>query len=229
MIRGIQKSSFSDYPDKISIVLFVAGCNFRCGFCHNPELVYNRKNLPKYSDQEILDYLNKRKKILEAVVISGGEPTIYKKLPVFIKKLKNIGFLIKLDTNGTNPAMLKQLINDKVIDYLAMDLKGPLAKYQLITKNNLNFKNITTSIDLIINSQLPYEFRSTVLPYFHQEEDIINMAKLITGADLYYLQSFVPRDDLVNKKLIKEKGFSKTDLREIAKKCQQFVKKCLIR
>jgi len=229
MIRGIQKSSFSDYPDKISIVLFVAGCNFRCGFCHNPELVYNRKNLPKYSDQEILDYLNKRKKILEAVVISGGEPTIYKKLPVFIKKLKNIGFLIKLDTNGTNPSMLKQLINDKVIDYLAMDLKGPLAKYQLITKNNLNFKNITTSIDLIINSQLPYEFRSTVLPYFHQEEDIINMAKLITGADLYYLQSFVPRDDLVNKKLIKEKGFSKTDLREIAKKCQQFVKKCLIR
>lgn len=229
MIRGLQKSSFIDYPGKISAGLFVGGCNFRCGFCHNPELVYNRKNLPKYSDQEILDYLNKRKKILEAVVISGGEPTIYKKLPVFLKKLKNIGFLIKLDTNGTNPSMLKQLINDKLIDYLAMDLKGPLAKYQLITNNNINLKNITTSIDLIINSQLPYEFRSTVLPYFHKEEDIINMAKLITGADLYYLQPFVPRDDLVNKKLIKAKGFSKTDLREIAKKCQQFVKKCLIR
>lgn len=229
MISGWQKSSFIDYPGKISTVLFVSGCSFRCGFCHNPDLVYGRKILPKYSQDEIIDFLRKRKKVLEAVVITGGEPTLYQFLPVFLKKIKELDFLIKIDTNGTNPQMLKELINKKLVDYLAMDIKAPLEKYLLITQKSINPAIIKESIKLIKNSNLPYEFRSTILPYFHREEDILAMAKLIKGAELYYLQKFISRNDLVNRKLIQEKGFSQNKMLELAKLCQQFVKKCFIR
>lgn len=229
MIRGWQKTSFIDYPGKISTVLFYSGCNFRCGFCHNPDLVYNHPNLPKYSEEEIINYLKRRNKILEAIVLTGGEPTLAKKLPDFLKKLKTLNLLIKLDTNGTDPAILKQLISDKLIDYLAMDLKGPLEKYSEITNKKIKPEIIKESIKIVKNSGLPYEFRSTILPYFHQIEDILNMAKLIEGAEVYFLQKFIPRTNLVNNKIIKEKGFSHNEMLELAKKCRQFVKKCFIR
>jgi len=229
MIRGWQKTSFIDYPGKISTVLFFSGCNFRCGFCHNPDLVYNRPKLPKYSEQGVINYLIKRKKIIEAVVLSGGEPTLNKNLPKFLQKIKKLGFLVKLDTNGTNPKMLKRLIKEKLVDYLAMDLKGPLEKYSQITTRPFNPQLIKKSIKIIKTSGLPYEFRSTILPYFHKITDILKMAKLITGAEIYYLQKFVPRRDLVNKKIIKEEAFNHQEMTELAKKCQEFVKKCFIR
>lgn len=229
MFKGWQKTSFIDYPGKISTVLFVSGCNFRCGFCHNPELVYNRRQLKIIKSQEIINFLNKRKKVIEAAVISGGEPTIYKNLPNLIKQLKDQGLFIKLDTNGTNPEMLDKLINSKLIDYLAMDIKAAPKKYQLIVNRAINIDKIKNSIKLIINGGLPYEFRSTILPALHSEEDILEMAKFIKGAEFYYLQKFVSRNDLVNRGLIKEKSYSQKEMAILAKKCEQFVKKCLVR
>lgn len=229
MIRGWQKTSFIDYPGKISTVLFYSGCNFRCNFCHNPDLVYNRQILPKISEEKVINYLDNRKKILEAVVLTGGEPTLYKKLPLFLKKIKKIGYLVKLDTNGTHPGMLKRVIHENLVDYLAMDIKAPLKKYSLVTQKAINPTIIKESIKIIKESELPYEFRSTILPIFHKTKDILAMARLIKGAELYFLQKFIPRNDLVNKKIDKERGYTSQKMREFAKKCQRFVKKCLVR
>jgi pyruvate formate lyase activating enzyme len=229
MIRGWQKISLIDYPGKISTILFFSGCNFRCGFCHNPDLVFNRGLLPKYTEEEILNYLNKRKPILEAVVLTGGEPIFYRNLVNFLKKIKALSLLIKIDTNGTNPDLLEELIADNLIDYVAMDLKGPLNKYQQITGNDLEPALIKKSLHLIMKSQLPYEFRSTIVPYFHESDDIKEMARLIKGAELYCLQKFVPRKNLVDLKLINTKGYSTKEMENFAKICSQFVKKCIIR
>jgi len=229
MIRGWQKTSFIDYPGKISTVLFYSGCNFRCEFCHNPDLVFNRQGLPKYDEEHILNYLEKRQKIIEAVVLSGGEPTIYRNLPIFLKKLKKTSLLIKLDTNGTNPEMVKMAIKENLVDYLAMDIKAPIIKYPKITNKKVSTEKIKQSISVIINSGLPYEFRSTILPYFHKSKDVLAMARLIKGADIYYLQKFVARGDLVNKNILDQKGYSTAEMEKIARQCRRFVKKCLIR
>jgi pyruvate formate lyase activating enzyme len=229
MIKGWQKTSFIDYPGKISTVIFFSGCNFRCRFCHNPDLVFNRLKLKKISEDEITNFLNKRKKIIEAVVISGGEPTLKKNLDVFLAKIKALGYLIKLDTNGTNPEAIKSLLAKKLIDYLAMDIKGPLEKYSLITQRVYDINKIKESIKIIMQSGLPYEFRSTILPLLHQEKDILAMAEAINGAEVFYLQKFVYQKNLVDRKIGREKFYSQAEMTDLAKKCRQFVKKCLIR
>jgi pyruvate formate lyase activating enzyme len=146
-----------------------------------------------------------------------------------LRKIKDIGYLIKLDTNGTNPEMINTILKQELIDYLAMDIKAPLKKYSQITGKTVNSKTIKESIKVIKESGLPYEFRSTILPFFHKTGDILAMARLIKGADLYYLQKFFPRKDLVNKKIVRERSYTSVKMKEFAKKCQQFVKKCLIR
>ncbi len=168
-IKGIQKVTLIDYPNKIACTLFLFGCNFRCGFCHNPELVIEEKE-KDISEKEILDYLDKRKKYLEGVCITGGEPllTIDKR---FLKNIKNLDYNIKLDTNGSFPEKLEELINEKLIDFVAMDIKTTKEKYSTIINSNIDISKIEKSIQLICSLH-NYEFRTTIIPELHSKEDI---------------------------------------------------------
>lgn len=196
IISGIQKTSLIDYPGKICTILFTRGCNFSCGFCHNPELVIPEKFLKSIPNEEILAFLSSRKKIIDAVCITGGEPTIHKDLPEFIKKIKLMGYLIKLDTNGTNYNMLKKLIDDKLVDFVAMDIKNSLAKYKQTTTRNINLDQIKKSINIIIAQAPDYEFRTTIVPSLHEKKDIIEIGKLLQDAKKISLQQFRPQKTL---------------------------------
>lgn len=189
IVKGLQKTSFVDWDGKIVSVIFTAPCNFRCGFCFNPDLVFNNPKIKKISQDKIFKFLKSRKKFLDGVCITGGEPTLHQDLPEFIKKIKNLKFKIKLDTNGSNPKMLSKLIQGKLVNYIAMDIKAPLDKYFKITKYK-NILNIKKSINLIINSGINHEFRSTLVPGIHTEQDIFKMAKLIKNGQKYFLQNF---------------------------------------
>lgn len=174
-IAALQKISLIDYPGKISTVIFTQGCNFRCGYCHNPQLVLPRLFGETIDEKIILEYLSKRKGKIEGVVITGGEPTIHKDLPDLIRKIKMQGFPIKLDTNGSNPEMLKILFDEKLIDFVAMDVKTTFDKYSQLCGVNVDTRNITESINLIKNSSASKQFRITLLKGIH---DINQIAQL---------------------------------------------------
>jgi pyruvate formate lyase activating enzyme len=227
-ISGIQKNSLLDYPGKIATVIFTQGCNFKCGYCHNPSL--NDISLkPEFFEEEILKYLAKSKKITDAVVITGGEPTLQSDLIKFIKKIKNLGYLVKLDTNGSNPEMLKKILKNKLVDYVAMDIKGPIEKYKLIVGVNCNLKNIKKSIKLIINCGINYEFRSTILPFWHKKNDIKNMAELIKGSQKYFLQRFETRDELVSPAFKTAKTYTKKEMKKFEKIAKKIIEHCEFR
>lgn len=194
LIGGLQKVTLVDYPGKIACTIFLSGCNFRCPFCYSKELVLpeNIKNHPQLIEEEIFSFLEQRKDLLEGVVLCGGEPTINSDLPDLCHRIKKLGFFLKLDTNGSNPEMLKRLIDEKLIDYIAMDIKAPLTqeKYDYFTGVSLPIEKIKESIALIKNCGLDYEFRSTIVPGLHRREDIIQMAKDIAPAKKYFLQQF---------------------------------------
>lgn len=229
-ISGLQKTSLLDYPDKVSAIIFTQGCGFRCGYCHNPELIpAATKEEGGFKTEEILEFLNKRKKVLDAVVITGGEPTLQRDLLDFIRQVKKLGYLVKLDTNGTNPEMLKKIIKEGLVDYIAMDIKAPLKNYHRVTQTKVDLAKIKTSIKLIMKSGIDYEFRSTILPRLHNKEEVKEMARLIKGAEKYFLQAFLNQGKLWDKTLSGEKSFSQKEMKELAEICEQFVKKCGIR
>ena len=249
IIGGLQKFSLLDYPGHISAIVFTQGCNFRCHFCYNPMLVWPQseadkfKNIissdntgekiekvyPLFSEDDLFNFLKKRQKKLDAIVITGGEPTIHKNLPEFIKKIKKLGFNIKLDTNGTNPEMLKNLIDEKLIDYIAMDVKGSLEKYAIITKVQPNIDDIKKSIKIIMQSGLPYEFRTTAVPELVDIKDIKKIGKLIKGAQKWYLQNFKSNIDLVNDRFEKYKSYSLKEMKEMRKIGENYVDFCEVR
>jgi len=187
-IAGIQKNSFVDYPGKVAAVIFTRGCNMNCYFCHNRHLLTECEG-EQYDDSEILSFLNDRKKFLDAVVISGGEPTLQPGLAEFIRKIKALGFLVKLDTNGTRPGILKELIDEGIIDYAAMDIKAPFERYEEICGTPVDIERIQESINLLMQGRIEYEFRTTVVPEL-TEEDIIKISGRIKGARLYILQQY---------------------------------------
>lgn len=197
-ISGLQKVSLVDYDGEIASTIFTSGCNFACPFCHNSGLVKGTE--PNISTTEILEYLEKRKKVLTAVCISGGEPTLHADLPEFIGKIKKLGYLVKLDTNGTNLPMLKLLISNKLIDYVAMDIKNSIDKYYNTIGINYNF-NIQETIDYIMNSGIDYEFRTTLVKDFHTSNDMKEISKMIKGAKKYYLQKFVDNENCLSRGL----------------------------
>lgn len=212
-----------DYPDKIAALIFTQGCNFYCGYCHNPEMIPTVRILPASSDLEpesIFEFLKTRVGLLDGVVISGGEPTVHEDLEDFIRKIKELGFLVKLDTNGSNPDALRVLIGHELLDYVAMDIKQTKEGYKDLVKNDCQEK-IQESIDLIKNSGVEYEFRSTILPYFHSKKDIEAMGKMIAGADRWYLQSFRPIKTL-DKKLQRERAFTREELASLKKIAQKY-------
>ncbi len=188
-IGGIQKLSLIDFNEHLSCVLFTLGCNFRCPYCHNPELV--KVSNPEISLDYIFDFLEKRKGKLDAVVITGGEPTLHRGLKEFITIVKSLGYLIKLDTNGTNSKLLLELINENLIDYVAMDIKSSLVNYQKVIKTRVRMEEIKKSINILINSSIDYEFRTTVVKNLMTYDDILEIGKTIKGAPRYFLQNFV--------------------------------------
>jgi pyruvate formate lyase activating enzyme len=196
IFKGHQKSSFIDYPDKICTVLFTSGCNFRCPYCHNSGLVKNQGEI--IDNKYIFSYLNKRRNMLDAVCISGGEATLHgDRLYDFIVKVKEMGYLVKIDTNGTNPKLLSRLINDKLLDYIAMDIKAPIDKYNIVAGVDINTDNILESIGIIKNSLIDYEFRTTVCKELINKEDIIHISNNIKGSRRYVIQNFKDGDTVL--------------------------------
>lgn len=235
-IGGLQKITLIDYPGRLAAIVFLVGCNFKCPWCYSSELVLpeKTKNQSKVSEKDFFQFLKSRNGLLEGVVICGGEPTINKELPSFIKKIKKEGFLVKLDTNGSNPKMLKDLIDKKLIDYVAMDIKAPIGlnpkslTYEKATGTKINLNKIKKSIDILQDSNIDYEFRTTVVPGFHNKEDILEIAKLIRKTKKYYLQNFRPERN-IDKKLEKIKPYSEEFLLDIQKVIAPFFEICLIR
>ena len=197
---GIDKMSLLDYDDMISVVLFTPKCNFRCPFCHNGLTVLDSDVEIPFDD--ILDYLESRRGLIDAVVITGGEPTLMPELKERIIKIRELGFKIKLDTNGTNPILLKDLVNSHLIDYVAMDIKNSLEKYpETCGVCHVQEDNIKESIKFLINNGVDYEFRTTLVDEYHSLESITQMGELIKGANKLYLQKFVDREGVIKKGL----------------------------
>ncbi len=228
-IGGYQKLTLIDYPGVIATTVFTVGCSFRCPFCHNPELVLRSQfTVNGKQEEEFFAHLAKRQGKLEGVCITGGEPTIQPDIIEFIKKVKAMGFLVKLDTNGTRPDVLKKLLDQKLLDFVAMDIKNQLKNYDKTTGVKGDKKRIKLSVGLIMNSRLPYEFRTTVVPGIHEEKDFLEIAKWIKGAKTYYLQEY--REKIILDPKLKNKTKGKTlDLKKIKKSIEKNFKKVDIR
>lgn len=239
IIGGLEKLTLLDYPDHLAAIIFTQGCNFRCHFCYNPMLVWPRKGTDEKNKKEkgfsplslknLFLFLQERFGRLEGVVITGGEPTMHADLPSFIKKIKELGYLVKLDTNGTNPEMLSRLIKDKLIDYIAMDIKAPLTKYQRVVGIEVDCEKIQKSVKIIMTSGLPYEFRTTVVPGLLIKEDFSKMGETIKGADKWYLQKFKSDTDLVNINYHAQKAYSNKEMSEFAEIGRMYVNLCEVR
>ncbi|MCF7792806.1 MAG: anaerobic ribonucleoside-triphosphate reductase activating protein [Candidatus Cloacimonetes bacterium] len=218
-IGGFQKFSLIDYPGKICAIVFTQGCNFRCPYCHNPELVEADKFCNPIPEEEIINFLENRKGKLDAVSITGGEPTLHSDLINFLLECRSMGFSIKLDTNGTNPDILEKIIRLKLVDYLAMDIKAPLPKYAEVTCSNVDSKSIKRSIKLIENSNIDYEFRSTLVQNLLTTDDVLIMGQMLGKAKRYLLQKFVPSKTL-NEDYVKFSSFSQENLNFLARELQ---------
>ena len=190
-IYGYQKTTLLDYPGHVAATIFTGGCNFRCPFCHNSDLVLNPSPSNFISEDEILSFLNKRKNVLSGVCITGGEPTLQTDLSDFIKKVKSLGYKIKLDTNGYHSEILSDLLAQNLLDYIAMDIKSGYSNYSNVSGiPNLNINNIEKSISIIENSTIDYEFRTTVVKELHSHKDFYEIADMLSPKSLYYIQSF---------------------------------------
>ena len=190
-IHGFNKTTLLDYPGLVAATIFTGACNFRCPYCHNADLVLNPSSQPIIPEEEILSHLRKRKGITQGVCITGGEPTLQKDLKDFIKKLKELDLKVKLDSNGYKPEVLKDLVKDNLLDYIAMDVKAPLDEYDVIAGVKLDTSKLKESIDFLIAGGLPFEFRTTVIKDFHTRESFEKISELIKGAKNYYLQGYI--------------------------------------
>ncbi|MBU1946566.1 MAG: anaerobic ribonucleoside-triphosphate reductase activating protein, partial [Nanoarchaeota archaeon] len=211
-IKGLQKTTLVDYPGKVACTVFLPNCNFRCGFCHNKDLVLNSEVLPAFSEQDVLEYLKEKKRWLDGICITGGEPLLHKELINFLPKVKEIGYLVKIDTNGTNPTFLKELIDRNLIDFIAMDIKNSIEKYEETAGAKVDTEDIKKSIDLIKNSGIDYEFRTTVVPCLHTKEDMMKIGELLKESKKFAIQNFKPANEVIDPKYKEMKGFTKEEL-----------------
>ena len=199
IIKGLQKTTLLDFPTKVACTVFTPGCNFRCPFCHNASLVIDTDLSDTVNIDAFFDYLKKRKGILDGVCITGGEPLIQKDIAMFISKIKELGYAVKVDTNGSQPKMLSELIENNLVDYVAMDIKGSQAKYSAICgiENGKYLGAVSESISLLLKNQIDYEFRTTVVKELHDKEDFHDIGKWICGTKKYFLQQFKDSGDLI--------------------------------
>jgi pyruvate formate lyase activating enzyme len=229
-IGGLQKTTLIDYPGKVAATVFLTGCNFRCPFCYSSELVLPEKikQQPVISSQDFFKFLEERKGFLQGVVICGGEPTLNDDLPEFCRRIKKLGYSVKIDTNGSNPEMLKKLIESGLADYVAMDIKAPKEKYDESTGVKVDTEKIQKSIDILKKGKVDYEFRSTIVPGLHTEEDVISMAQWLKGAKKYFLQNFRAEKTL-NPEFEKIKPLPDEFLLKIRKKIAGYFEICQVR
>lgn len=224
---GFEKCTLIDYPSKTACMVYTIGCNFRCPYCHNPELV-DETVTETISEEEVLAFLDTRKGLLDGVVITGGEPTMHSDLTSFIEKVKEKGFLVKLDSNGTSPQVLKDLVGKKLVDYIAMDIKAPLSRYSSVVSRPVDIDAIQESIDFLRTASVEYEFRTTVVKSLLSEADMLAIGEEIKGAKRYFLQAFIPTK-ILNPQLRKKVSYSSDELEALRQKVQPYVSYCAIR
>lgn len=193
---GLQKTTLLDYPGLVAATIFTGGCNFKCPYCHNYSLISPTASNSIYSEDEILSFLKRRSGILKGVCITGGEPTLHNELPTFIKKVKSLSLKVKLDTNGSNPTMLKNLVNNNWIDYVAMDIKTSPNKYSQITNNPSVLSSVLKSVHFLKDSTIPYEFRTTIVKELHSDNEILEIAHWLKGCNQYFLQTYKDNDEI---------------------------------
>ena len=225
VIGGIQKFSTVDDPGYVVAAIFTVGCNMRCGYCHNPELVLPEQYVAGIPEEEILEFLQTRRGKLDGVAISGGEPTMHEDLPGFIRRCKAMGYRVKLDTNGTNPEMLRLLIDEGLIDFVAMDIKGPLARYSNIAARPVDLDAIQQSISLI--KTIDHEFRTTIVADQLTLEDVDSMGQLVNGAKRYALQYFVP-GNTVSPRFHDAVSFTPDIMHQAQMVMSRYVEKCVV-
>ena len=197
-IFGLEKLSMVDYDGKVASTIFTGGCNFRCPFCHNSSLVLDYQALPLIDEQSVIDYLEKRKGLLDGVCVSGGEPTLQSDLPNFLEKIKKLGYAIKLDTNGTKPEIVKMLKENGLVDYFAMDIKNNKEDYaKIIGFDSFDTKNVEKTVELFLSDDYDYEFRTTLISQFHLPSNITKIGEWIKGAKKYFLQKYIDSDTCI--------------------------------
>ena len=229
-IKQMIETSLIDWEGKIVSTLYVSSCNFRCPYCYNCDLILHPENFPDISQREIDNYLLERKDFIDGICMSGGEPTLYSDLPAYFKEIKDKSFLIKLDTNGTNPKLLKNLIDFGLVDYIALDIKSSLDfnNYSKAAgiKDKVILEKVKDSIELIMDSKIDYEFRTTVVPLLHSEETIMEIARYISGAKKYVLQNFSPLEKTLEPSFQKIKPCSDEKMQELSEKAKKYVPNC---
>ena len=227
-IYGLEKLSLVDYDGKICATVFAGNCNFKCGFCHNSALVEDYSKLPTYSEQEIFEYLTKRKGVLEGVCVSGGEPTLDADLPNFLEKLKTLGYSVKLDTNGTNPSMVKSIIDNGLADYIAMDIKNDKDNYaKIIGFERYDTSKVEKTVELLMSENINYEFRTTLIDNYHKKQNIISICEWIKGANKYCLQKFKDSGSCLNSQGLTAVGDTKA--KEFLQIANKYVKIAILR
>ena len=221
-ISGIQKLTLLDYPGKVACTLFTAGCNFRCSFCQNAGLVLpDRLEEASITEDEVMSFLKKRAGILDGVAITGGEPLLHTDMPEFLEKIKNLGYKIKLDTNGSNPTLLKDIVNAGLVDRVAMDIKNAPTEYNKTAGCSVDMEKIEESKDFLLTGTCDYEFRTTVVKGIHTKESLIAAAKWISGAKEYYLQQFKDSGNLIAPDAFEP--FDENEMHELADAVRPFV------
>lgn len=227
IIYGLQKLSLLDYPGKTACTVFTGGCNFRCPYCHNASLVVGLNEVEPIDYDEFFAFLNKRKNILDGVCITGGEPLLQPDIEDFIQEIKLLGYSVKLDTNGSFPDKLKHLIDEKLIDYVAMDIKNSPAKYSVTAGiSEQVFSKINKSVELLLSNAVDYEFRTTVVKELHSKEDFVSVGEWIKGAKRYFIQSFIDSGDILGGTF---SAYSKSELEAIRDLMLSYVKETHIR
>jgi len=226
-IGGIQKTSLLDYPDKISAIIWTIGCNFRCPFCYNKDIVEGKTGV--IPEEEIISFLEKRRGLLEGVVITGGEPLLQEDITFFSEKVKKLGYPIKIDTNGSFPEKLKELIDKKLVDYISMDVKAPMEKYDKLAGVKVDLKKIKKSIKIIQDSDVDYEFKTTFVPTLLTKQDIVKIGEWLKGSKKYFLQQFKNDTSLISPQLENISPYPKDELLDVIEKIRSFFQECHVR
>ena len=226
-IHGFQKTTLLDYPGHVAATVFVGGCNFRCPFCHNGLLVLESETQPAIPEEEVLSYLQKRQGILEGICITGGEPTLQSDLAAFIRRLKGLGYQVKLDTNGGRPQILEQLLQEGLLDYVAMDIKASPDNYAAAAGlKEMDFDKIRQSIRLLMKSNISYEFRTTVVKGIHTLEEFEEIGRLLQGCRAYFLQGFRESESMVGQGC---QAFSAHEMEKMAEMAGKYIDRVELR
>ena len=219
-VNGLRKLTLLDFPGRVACTLFLAGCNMRCPFCHNAPLVVDGSGVENIPEDELLAFLKKRSGVLDGVCITGGEPTLRRELPELIRSIKALGYAVKLDTNGTNPDILAALIDEELVDYVAMDIKNSPRKYSFTAGRDVDMDAVRRSVAILMENKVKYEFRTTVVGGYHTADDFRDIGEWLRGAEAYFLQNFVDSGALLDPAT---RGADESEMKEYLEIMKQFI------